>query len=82
VDVLSDITSGGIRINETNPFELYLASIPISVSRTVTFTLTNPNPIDIAIENFHFTLPNTDIQLDYMQLIDGNGTKIKSTNLY
>ncbi|CAF0885194.1 unnamed protein product [Adineta steineri] len=82
VDVLSDVTSGGIRINETNPFELYLASIPINVSRTVTFTLSNPNPIDIAIENFHFTLPNTDIQLDYMQLIDGNGTKVKSTNLY
>ncbi len=51
-------------------------------SHTVTFVLTNPNPVSIEIENFSITLPNTDIQLDYMELLNGDKTKMKSTNLY
>jgi hypothetical protein len=43
----------------------------------VRFVLTNSNPIDIRIEKFEFTLLNTDIQLDYMKLLDENETKIR-----
>jgi hypothetical protein len=52
----------------------------VNTVRTVTFLLANPNPIDIKIEKFYFTLPNAKIQLDYMKLLDGNQTKILSRN--
>ena len=50
----------------------------MNTSRTVTFILSNPNPIDIKIEKFYFTLPYTNIQLDYMRLIEGDQAKIIS----
>jgi hypothetical protein len=77
LDLINDQTNGGIKYNENNPLELFLTSIPVNTSRTVRFVLTNSNPIDIRIEKFEFTLLNTDIQLDYMKLLDGNETKIR-----
>jgi hypothetical protein len=54
----------------------------VNKSHTVTFVLTNPNPVSIEIENFSITIPNTDIQLDYMELLNGNKTKMKSAKLF
>ncbi len=80
MNLLTDETNGGIKLSETDPFELLITSIPVNTSRTVTFVLTNTNPIDIEIEEFDFTLPNTDIQLDYMERLNGNETKIRFEN--
>ena len=48
----------------------------MDTTRTVIFALTNPNPIDIKIEKFSYTLPNANIQIEYMKLLDENSTKM------
>ncbi len=46
----------------------------------MTFVLTNSNPIDIEIEEFEFPLLNANIQLDYMELLNETGKKIRVEN--
>jgi len=80
LNVLTDHRNGGIKHSESDPFALLITSIPVNRSRTVRFALTNSNPIDIEIENFNFTSLNTDIQLDYMELLNRSETKIRFEN--
>lgn len=54
----------------------------MNISRTVTFILTNRNPINIKLKTFTSTLSNADIQLDYMKPLNGNKTKIFIKNFY
>jgi len=54
----------------------------VNVSRTVKFTLSNGNPIDISIEKISMTLPKANIQLTQMQLINGSETNVAYKRLY
>ncbi len=76
LNLVTDGTNGGIKRNDTNPLEYFIASIPVNVSRTVKFLLINANPIDISIEQISLTLPKTTIQLVRMQLINGSETNV------
>ncbi|CAF3697659.1 unnamed protein product [Adineta steineri] len=77
-----DGTNGGIRRNDSNLLEYFIASIPVNASRTVKFTLTNINPIDINIEKISLTLPKTTIQLVQMQFINGSESNAVYKRIY
>lgn len=79
---MSDHTNGGIKQSELDSFELFITSIPVNTTRTVTFLLTNSNPVDIQIEKFEFNCSNINIQLDYMESLNGSNTKIKYDDPY
>ena len=72
VNAIMDHANGGIRRNETNPFEYLIASTSLNASRTVKFVLVNTNPIDIAVEEFNFTFSHGDIELDSLQALREN----------
>ena len=82
MNLLNDQTNGGIKHSENNLNELLLTSIPVNTSRIVTFVLTNPNPIDIEIENIYCSCINMNIKLDYIESLNENETKIKFENKY
>ncbi|CAF3551098.1 unnamed protein product [Rotaria sordida] len=76
LDLLSDSTNGGIRRNDLNILEYFIASIPVNVSRTVKFMLKNANPVDILIDKISLTLPKANVYLNQMQLLNGSETKV------
>ncbi|CAF4461293.1 unnamed protein product [Rotaria socialis] len=82
IDLTADNSSSGIRRNDVNPSEYYIASIPVNSSRTVKFILKNTNPIDIPIEKISLTLPKTNIRLIQLQLLNGSETKVSFKSLY
>ncbi|UJR33639.1 hypothetical protein I4U23_021073 [Adineta vaga] len=68
--VVADNANGGIRRNETNPSEYFLASIPVNSPRTVKFILQNANPVEIPIEKISFTLPKSTLQISQIQTLN------------
>ncbi|CAF1157024.1 unnamed protein product [Adineta ricciae] len=72
LNLVTDHTNGGIQVDNANPLEFYLVSIPVHTSLTVTFILTNTNPIDVQIDNVDSTLSNMKIQLNHMESLADN----------
>ena len=78
-----DHGNGGIRRNETNPFEYLIASTSINASRTVKFVLVNTNPIEITLKKFNFAFSHGDIELDSLQALrDEDDVSVPSTIQY
>lgn len=65
-------------MNESNPSEFIIASIPIHTSRTVHFAITNNNPIDVPIEKLRKLPANSIIQVCELRAM--NGTVINTGN--
>ena len=77
-----DHSNGGIRRNEFNPLTLFVASISIGTSRTVTFRVINTNPIDITLESFDFTLSHADLQLEWIESLNETQWRGEPDRLY
>ncbi|CAF0749813.1 unnamed protein product [Adineta ricciae] len=80
--VVADSNNGGIRRNDTNPSEYFIASIPVNASRTVKFVLQNANPVEISIETISHTLPKSTLQLAQMLSINGSETNAVFKSVY
>lgn len=81
MNLVTDHTNGGIQAHDVNPLEFFLISIPVHTSLTVTFVLTNTNPIEVQIENVDLTLPNMKVQLNNMGPLTANQLKHISDNI-